>query len=1009
MKKLITILLIFISAASYSQTVDTIKVYVKGGGKTDLSNYFTKGQIDSINAGYYTKSQVDSIVAAINATIHVNSSASITYTGDGSSGSPFVFSVDSVDASRISGGKIDTAHIPNTIITVFHQGAGYRIINGSGDTLYVKSIQAGSGVTITPNSDSSLTISSTATGTGGISKLGSPTFGLTKVNDSTYRLDTTVYATATNSGFLKNTDWSIFNNKIGDTSALHGQIVNLNSQQNTNTTDITSNTSAISANTTAIAGKLNISDTTNKWVQNSFINGTNDSLIVLKNAVRNAYKLPSGSGISKAYAPFVVSSGGDSLSQRFNVLKYGADPTGVSDSRNAIQNAINAATNAGGGTVFFPNGQYLIHGALVNGGGSGVGSPNSQLYVKTTSLTNSSTIKLLGESPPVPTFGIAITYNINRSGVILYSDITGSGSNPSILATDSSAAPYYFNYTNIEISNITFRVKANVSSNGPTMSALNLHLFATANPHDIICDIDTSLGQSVYPTAETFGIWMPDNNNDAFSPINNVSVAGYKYGYILPEHSTGNNINAFACEYGVVTTARPHGISFNRMGMYWCKYLLSSSVGTFTSSIYAHINVSQLDVEFIDTSYHTWFGSRYMIYDSVNLLRGEIKYNLVKSYVGSTKILTRLGADSLNLICMDNVNKGINVNFPNYKLDILSNSSSFDGVNVTNTALLGNGGYMASGIFGDTASLFVGNYYTSGSFLTANRSLILRSGYSTGIKTYPIIFSPGGTTSVTLFSNGHVGIGEAVDSLNGLLNVNGSIIAPTYYGSNASGSSMQLYGNTAFKNGYIKFGDSSAYDIANVRLGIGRVDPQAALDIRTPGSPTVIVNTLSANGSPNIRFQKSGVDKWLIYMDNNSNGTADFQIIDKVANKPRLYFNTSGDVYLGGTASSTSTAVIGFKANNSLTIQGTYVTTGTTTAQTINKPSGSVNLAAGATSVVVTNSICSATSSVMCTIQTHDGTATSVQAVPASGSFTIYLNAAATAETRVAWWIHDTN
>jgi hypothetical protein len=49
----------------------------------------------------------------------------------------------------------------------------------------------------------------------------------------------------------------------------------------------------------------------------------------------------------------------------FNVLDYGADSTGVTDSWQAIQNAIDAAspTNLGGvnaGTVYFPRGSYLI-------------------------------------------------------------------------------------------------------------------------------------------------------------------------------------------------------------------------------------------------------------------------------------------------------------------------------------------------------------------------------------------------------------------------------------------------------------------------------------------------------------------------------------------------------------------------------------------------------------------------------------------------------------------------
>jgi Pectate lyase superfamily protein len=43
-----------------------------------------------------------------------------------------------------------------------------------------------------------------------------------------------------------------------------------------------------------------------------------------------------------------------------NVVSMGADPTGVKDSRAAIQRAIDAASAAGGGIVTFPSGTYLL-------------------------------------------------------------------------------------------------------------------------------------------------------------------------------------------------------------------------------------------------------------------------------------------------------------------------------------------------------------------------------------------------------------------------------------------------------------------------------------------------------------------------------------------------------------------------------------------------------------------------------------------------------------------------
>jgi hypothetical protein len=82
-------------------------------------------------------------------------------------------------------------------------------------------------------------------------------------------------------------------------------------------------------------------------------------------------------------------------------------------------------------------------------------------------------------------------------------------------------------------------------------------------------------------------------------------------------------------------------------------------------------------------------------------------------------------------------------------------------------------------------------------------------------------------------------------------------------------------------------------------------------------------------------------------------------------------------------------------------IPKTITAAGTTGAQTINKQSGTVNFAAAATSLVVTNSFVTANSIIVATVGTNDTTMKTVSVVAAAGSFTLNANAAATAETRV--------
>lgn len=83
----------------------------------------------------------------------------------------------------------------------------------------------------------------------------------------------------------------------------------------------------------------------------------------------------------------------------------------------------------------------------------------------------------------------------------------------------------------------------------------------------------------------------------------------------------------------------------------------------------------------------------------------------------------------------------------------------------------------------------------------------------------------------------------------------------------------------------------------------------------------------------------------------------------------------------------------------------TVTSGGTTGNQTINKPTGTVNFAASATSLTVTNSLVSANSLVFAVIRTDDATATIKNVVPGSGSFVINLTAEATAETSVGFMV----
>lgn len=111
--------------------------------------------------------------------------------------------------------------------------------------------------------------------------------------------------------------------------------------------------------------------------------------------------------------------------------------------------------------------------------------------------------------------------------------------------------------------------------------------------------------------------------------------------------------------------------------------------------------------------------------------------------------------------------------------------------------------------------------------------------------------------------------------------------------------------------------------------------------------------------------------------------------------------------YLLSLNDSTNTnELLNVRADGKLTLYNTVTPAGTTGAQTINKPSGIVNFAAGASSLVVTNSLCTTSSIVLAVIRRVDTTLNTLRSVtPANGSFTITGNSGATAETSVGFLI----
>jgi hypothetical protein len=136
----------------------------------------------------------------------------------------------------------------------------------------------------------------------------------------------------------------------------------------------------------------------------------------------------------------------------------------------------------------------------------------------------------------------------------------------------------------------------------------------------------------------------------------------------------------------------------------------------------------------------------------------------------------------------------------------------------------------------------------------------------------------------------------------------------------------------------------------------------------------------------------------LVLKNNDSGSTAGFRFLLPAGN---LTLAPGASQHFG-----LSPSVGWFPISGAVALKARTITpAGTTGAQTINTPLGSVNFAAGASSLVVTSSLVTANSIITPTVASNDTTMRSVRTTQTAGSFTILANATATAETRVNFTI----
>lgn len=275
--------------------------------------------------------------------------------------------------------------------------------------------------------------------------------------------------------------------------------------------------------------------------------------------------------------------------------------------------------------------------------------------------------------------------------------------------------------------------------------------------------------------------------------------------------------------------------------------------------------------------------------------------------------------------------------------------------------------FVGTNISGTAASLTAGN-------VTTNANL-----------TGDVTSSGNATTLATTQSAVHTWSAAQTDSKSGAASVSALTLSGVPFAGTGTTSFPLLYINDANATA------STTLSTAGTYFGVNGDGTQDLMNLLKDGTSQFKVSstgTVTLAGDSTINGGS--------FVNLNVGGTTKFGIGGaSLAAAVDLYSQNDGGSALG-------TSGHGW---NKFFLYSTVTTGGTTGAQTINKPSGTVNFAAAASSLVVTDSLVSTSSTIYCSIRTNDTTALIKNVVPGAGSFTITLNAAATAETSVGFFV----
>lgn len=334
-----------------------------------------------------------------------------------------------------------------------------------------------------------------------------------------------------------------------------------------------------------------------------------------------------------------------------NVMDFGAVGDGRTDDTAAIQRAIDAAAQRGGGRILFP---FTPKGYRI--GSPGIESVNGKpVRAQLVIPAGCPNIQLEGEMPCCllnayqvrPMDSVKNNYTPTRFGIpryyntCLFSDWEPPEEHDPtarpwamLAAPEGTSCRGKFSVSRVGIANLEFRVHMDREKMYPTQSAVNLQNVSRVHVWDSQFCLneqvgDTLLGKELQPNpCHTAGLVTSGDQND-HNVLRNVAVQGFRYGLVCGEHVVSDYLYIHNCEEGLTFHDCSHLSVFNHIVAQHNRVILSTTTTELFGMPKGPCNVKIDTVNFECGTNHkpAVCALKYGVYDPEQRLHGSVTWH----------------------------------------------------------------------------------------------------------------------------------------------------------------------------------------------------------------------------------------------------------------------------------------------------------------------------------------------------------------------------------------------